>query len=138
MTKHLKKNPNKKHKKVAQVYDEVYGDDGIQKLDKRAAKAKKLVAKKRKVQKEDTQDDRGSTAVLDDDAPIASAPEPKPRTHARHEEVSSRMSADDTDNESSSTKSGVALTHKKKEVGIDTIAEKNEDKRMENKDKASQ
>jgi hypothetical protein len=32
------------HKKVAEVYEETYGDDHIEKLEKRSAKAKKFAA----------------------------------------------------------------------------------------------
>lgn len=43
----MKKSSKSFHKKVAEVYDDVYGDDHVeeQKLDKRAAKAKKLMTR---------------------------------------------------------------------------------------------
>ena len=51
LTKNLKKKGSKEpkknsHKKVSEVYDNVYGDDHIDELDKRAAKAKKFAAMK--------------------------------------------------------------------------------------------
>ena len=51
LTKNLKKKGSKEpkknsHKKVSEVYDNVYGDDHIDQLDKRAAKAKKFAAMK--------------------------------------------------------------------------------------------
>lgn len=51
LTKNLKNKGSKdskknSHKKVSEVYDKVYGDDHIDQLDKRAAKAKKFATMK--------------------------------------------------------------------------------------------
>jgi hypothetical protein len=151
LTKHLKKKPTTKkssHKKVSEVYEDVYGDDHIEQLDKRASKAKKFAAqsaelKKHKMQEEpemplDMHVDHGEVAVLDAEAPMEEAPIHKKKSHVQQAEKKGKvMSADDTDTDKpkeTSTKKGLSLSHK----GYQVKEKSASDKKMQKKDKATE
>jgi hypothetical protein len=138
---------SKKHPKISEVYEEKYGDDHIDQLEKRSLKAKKKSRPepKKRHHEEDPEmpmevfgNESGSTAVLDDEAPIESAP--KHTQKLSHKESKSKfMSADDTDHdgeEMPSPKKGVSLIHHSK--GVEIKEKSDFDKKMQKKDKASE
>jgi hypothetical protein len=168
LTKGLKKKPSHKHnehKKVSEVYENVYGDDQLEKLDKRAAKAKRLAAtepamkkgskkdllkelkpkkeskkESKKHHKEDPEMPLDMHSEMSKTAVLdADVPVELAPAHKKHshqaEGKKSFMSADDTDTDKDQANKKNSLVHKGKGVEMHEVREF--DKKMQKKDKAS-